>query len=455
MGKAWLFSIATAWALVGLSVGCAGSASPLAAGDKPAAGFFTRLTAPLYNSSSLSSSGKLTHNHQQRLIKSPLFDKSSHKKQPFGERLAGAVKENPLSSAVSSFAKRSTELLTPKPRVVRAIDPLSLSHKSPSPDANLYVQMAKMNELNGNTIQAAQLYQKALDIAPNDIDALLGYAHLIDRQEQFEEAIRLYLQVTSRYPDHARAYNDLGLCYARQGMLAEAVESLERAVVLQPQRKLYRNNIATVLVEIQRTDEALNHLTAVYGKAVAHYNIGYLLHMRGMDRQAVGHFTVALHHNPSLAPAQLWLGRLGNQVVGQIASQSVVEVTDLPAVQSAFEGTTVEGTTVEGTTVEGTTVEGTTEYGVAPEPTPIPSYLQQHRSQSSAGRYEGIFGGKRRAEAPATGSLQVPSQIPNENPSGGGILPPSPEQVYQYRISAAPRALPPVSGNEVNDRGYY
>ena len=54
-----------------------------------------------------------------------------------------------------------------------------------------------------------------------------------------------------------------------------------KAVELQPDRELYRNNIATVLVEVGRSDEAVRQIAAVYGEPIAHYNVGVLLQQQG------------------------------------------------------------------------------------------------------------------------------------------------------------------------------
>ena len=45
-----------------------------------------------------------------------------------------------------------------------------------------------------------------------------------------------------------------------------------------PNSQLYRNNLAALLVESNRPDDAVTILSEAYGPAVAHYNVGYLLH---------------------------------------------------------------------------------------------------------------------------------------------------------------------------------
>jgi tetratricopeptide (TPR) repeat protein len=93
-------------------------------------------------------------------------------------------------------------------------------------------------------------------------------------------------------------------------MLNEATESLARAVELQPQRKLYRNNLASVYVEQGLYDEALSHLAAASGEAAGHYNLGYMLNQKGDRPAALRHFQLAAQHDPSLTAAHQWIASL-------------------------------------------------------------------------------------------------------------------------------------------------
>ena len=117
----------------------------------------------------------------------------------------------------------------------------------------------------------------------------------------------------AKYPEEAGVYNDLGLCYQRRGMLDESVAMLRKATQLQPERPLYHNNLATVLVDAERNDEALAQLLAVNPPAVAHYNLGCLLHRKGNDPLAADHFQQALVDDPTMRAAQQWLAKLGPQ----------------------------------------------------------------------------------------------------------------------------------------------
>jgi tetratricopeptide (TPR) repeat protein len=155
----------------------------------------------------------------------------------------------------------------------------------------------------------------------------------LDRQGRFDEAIERYRDAVAEHPDSPAAHNDLALCYARGGRLDESVETLARAVSLKPDNELYRNNLATVLVEMGRTDEALDQQMQVHSEAVAHYNLGYLLHQRGHDAQAADQFAAALRIDPKMRLAGDWLTRLGYRTppTPSVAPPANAVLSDAPA----------------------------------------------------------------------------------------------------------------------------
>jgi len=186
--------------------------------------------------------------------------------------------------------------------------------KDEGPGADFYVSLARVQEQTGDFDQAAVQYNKALDIDGEHADALVGYAHMLDRQGQKVKATDYYLRATKAHPDDPSIANDLGLCYARQGKLDLAIEHLGKAVELQPERELYRNNIATVLVEKGRIDDAVAHVATVYGEPIAHYNVGVLLTQQGQRPAAMQQFALAARQDPSMQQARQWLARLQAEV---------------------------------------------------------------------------------------------------------------------------------------------
>jgi Tfp pilus assembly protein PilF len=198
----------------------------------------------------------------------------------------------------------------PAAPLISASDPTSLANKPRTPGPDLYVATARVYEKSGDSAAAAVQYQKALAADPNNLPALLGYAALHDGQREYGDADKLYQEAIKRHPKDASVYNDRGLSYQRRGHLDEAARSLAKAIELQPDKPLYRNNMATVLVAMHRPEEALTHLTAVHGPAVAHYNLAILLHRKANDQEAQYHFAQAAQIDPSLLEAREWAERL-------------------------------------------------------------------------------------------------------------------------------------------------
>lgn len=202
--------------------------------------------------------------------------------------------------------------LNPKKPVKPAEDPLALSTKA-EPSARLFVALAKLQEQEGRLAAAAERYEQALKKEPNYPGALLGYARLKERLGHPAEAEKLYEQAAKAHPREPSVANNAGLFYAKQKQYPKALAALGQAVRLKPQEAKYRHNLALVLVQMGRNEEAFGHLRAVHTEAVSHYNLGYLLKTKGDDRAAAFHFAQALRADSSMVAAKQWLAQLGDR----------------------------------------------------------------------------------------------------------------------------------------------
>ncbi len=218
------------------------------------------------------------------------------------------------ASAVKQGVNKVTEALTPAPPIPAGDDPTQLSRKA-KPTPELYASIARFYEQSGNPGMADRTYQQALHLWPKNVAAALNYARFKDRQGLAQEALQLYLSLAKENPKEAAVFNDLGLFLARTGKSEEAVRALERTIQLQPNRPLYRNNLAALLVDMDRPDKAMSQLAAVYGEAEACYKLGYLLQYKGRSKDAAALFARAIQLNPRMTEARAWLQHLeGNQL---------------------------------------------------------------------------------------------------------------------------------------------
>lgn len=229
---------------------------------------------------------------------------------------SAAVKHamKPSETMGSKFQQTKAKLansLTLKPKVVPADDPTSLATKPKKLEAGLYVRAARLHEKQNEPDLAAKNYAKALELEPNNVEALVATARFHDKNGDAAQADATYQRALKISPQAGLIWNDAGLCYARHGQLSRAAEALQRAVETDPTSVRYRNNLAAVLVENQRAQEAFHHLRAVHPEPAANFNVGFLLHRQGRFQEAQPYLLRALQLDPSLAAAEELLSEQG------------------------------------------------------------------------------------------------------------------------------------------------
>ena len=219
--------------------------------------------------------------------------------------LKAAISEMPIGSSAN---RRATHPVMPPVRPHD--DAISLNKPVGAPTPELLISMAQMSEKQGDIATSRRHYQQALAMWPGNVEVFRAAARMEDRLGDLRLAESLYQQAVAANPQHTGALNDLGLCLARQGKLDASVQVIEQAIQLQPEKALYRNNAATVLVEMRQDQRALGHLAAVHGAPDANYNLGQLLVQRGRATDATPYFQAAVQQNPQMQPAHVALAQL-------------------------------------------------------------------------------------------------------------------------------------------------
>ncbi len=358
-----------------------------------------------------------------------------------------------FTSSLKNGFNSVSEAATPKSSVQKAEDPISLSTKS-QPSAELFTAVGRMYEGTNRLDDAEKQYRAALKKDPRYLGALLGYARLKDRQGHRQAAAQLYQQAAKAHPEDASVFNNMGLFYAKHGRLPEGIAALRQATSLDPKNAKYRNNLATVLVETNRYDEALQELQAVHNEAIAHYNLAYLLERKGQPQAAAQHFTRALHSNPALDPARQGLDRVRQHLMQ----------ARLPQPTTPSMGDTLRRDPSVGREGSRFSQPSSQPYAV-PQPPPMrsevpvrsnvvvpyqrPASSQPYRTPAGAIQRSGIM--------PPEASLHgtsAPTNQPALSPSGRSFSPPpssnlgtpaSGQATPQAPHPMAPRRLPPVS----------
>jgi tetratricopeptide (TPR) repeat protein len=132
------------------------------------------------------------------------------------------------------------------------------------------------------------------------------------RAGQLAQAKAVYIQVLKVNPTQADALHLLGLLAHQVGQHRIAVETISRAVEIEPDIALYRSSLGNALKALGRLDEALETYTiAIRLKpdfAEGHYNLGTALLALGRIEDAAAAYGSAIDLNPDFAEAHYNLG---------------------------------------------------------------------------------------------------------------------------------------------------
>jgi tetratricopeptide (TPR) repeat protein len=310
MRNAWLTTIAAACAALGItgSSALAGPASMALTKER-----MTKSTAPAaeFSTTTTANEDALRPSAQISPTRNPL------------KYFRAAISELPIGTKMFRGGASTNPVMQPAPQ---HHEPVAQNQPVGPPTPQLLISMAQTSERQGNIQQARQYYSQALSMWPGHVEVLRAAARMEDRLGELPLAESLYQQAVAANPQHAGARNDLGLCLARQGKLEASVEAIEQAVNLQPDKPLYRNNAATVLVELRQDQRALGHLAAVHGPAEANYNLGQLLVQRGRADEATPFFQAAVEQNPEMQSAHVALAKLQ----GEEAPEQTEQATATP-----------------------------------------------------------------------------------------------------------------------------
>lgn len=174
---------------------------------------------------------------------------------------------------------------------------------------------------------AETLYQRILQVAPQQPDALHLLGTLHHQTGRSDDGIKLIEQAIAIEPGFAGYQNNLGNIHAIHGRVSEATRAYERALELVPDDADLHNNLGVLYKHARRFDEA----RACYERALqldprhinALNNMG-LLHAELGDRpQAIRYYVQSLELMPGNSSARKLLGTT-YYALGRIADAAEV-----------------------------------------------------------------------------------------------------------------------------------
>src|SRR5579884_2102879 len=155
-----------------------------------------------------------------------------------------------------------------------------MHHMSPM-TARQAMQDAAAHARAGRTAQAERLFRHALELAPDDPAALASLGLFFASQGRIDEALPHLARWAAVQPQSVEAHYNLGQALRDLRQQEPAAAAFRAALRLNPAFAPAWNNLGNTLRDLDRPDEAMN----CYSRALqyrpdhppTHYNLGVLL----------------------------------------------------------------------------------------------------------------------------------------------------------------------------------
>jgi tetratricopeptide (TPR) repeat protein len=192
--------------------------------------------------------------------------------------------------------------------------PVSHGDAAPSPSskadhvsARQLLTQAQGRLSHGAYAEAADLFEELIAIAPQTLDAHLGYGATLCRLGRYAEAEQCFRRVIEINPDCPEAHFNLGNVLRWCGEMAEAETSLRTALKLRPGYIDARASLGLVLAFFGRLREARRQfekvLKAAPRDAEALVGMGQIARLEGRFDEAERRCNLALKIEPGLSSA--------------------------------------------------------------------------------------------------------------------------------------------------------
>ena len=173
-----------------------------------------------------------------------------------------------------------------------------------SPADSSYFELGVLQKENGNLEEAIKSLKKAIELNPRHSMALYELGVIYEKQKDYDKAIKNYTE-SLRIKENSEAFQNLGVCYLKKGMLKEAYRNLVKAVLLNPNKYTIYNNLGAVMEKLGNYGNAVQMLEIATklnpSNTIGFYNLGIALDKKGEFGKAIPAYekAVELGHSKS------------------------------------------------------------------------------------------------------------------------------------------------------------
>jgi len=146
-------------------------------------------------------------------------------------------------------------------------------------------QLATVYWKRGNMDASKEQFRRTLELAPDDVDALLMFGSALIEKEDYAACEKLCLDFIAQWPGLPEPYWCLGDCYKEQKMLDEAIAQYLAALELDEWSGYARYNVARVYEKKKDKEQAAYHYRILLERNPGYVDIGTAKkHLRKIEK---------------------------------------------------------------------------------------------------------------------------------------------------------------------------
>ena len=204
-------------------------------------------------------------------------------------------------------------------------------------DQSMQFELARSGEKQGKLLQAQEMYLHLLEESPQDTQLLHRLGVVSSRLDQFDQASHYFMQALRHDKHNSEILADLGYALYLKGDLKAAETALRQATRENANNERAINNLAMVVGQQGRSQEAYALFRSIVDEAEANSNLAYVMSRAGKTDQAAKRYSVALTIDEDLEKAQVALLQLAEkqQIAQRLEnlrdSQNEVRTAEVPS----------------------------------------------------------------------------------------------------------------------------
>lgn len=171
---------------------------------------------------------------------------------------------------------------------------------------------AKYYARTGNTDVAQKLYDRLVDVYPQNVSYLFEYACFLSNIGKNEEALSWFAKAAALEPDNAEIWLNTGDAFSYLGKYDDAVKMYKKAIAIFPFDGYSWNNIGQAYDNMGEYQKAIPYYKEAYSRDVKNpvfnYNMGDILAKNGELKASVPYLKNTITYDSSFSPGWYTLG---------------------------------------------------------------------------------------------------------------------------------------------------